>query len=263
MTLFSCILNLIFIFRRGPVNTLSLEYRTVGGSLLEKPSGKNAGVRTFIADCSHLQAELLSGALRRCQNYFELVGHALNSQEATSKLDRLQPSLALISIALLDGPSAGYKVLEHIQQKQPATAAVALLNESQRDLVLQAFRYGARGVVSREQPFRVLAKCLRRVQEGSVWASEDQIEFVLDLLKEEKKAPAKENRTLEKLTEREREVAILVAEGMQNAQIGASLGISEHTIRNYVMRIYEKLGVSNRVQLTRYCVPSFAEQDHR
>lgn len=218
-----------------------------------------SGARTFLADSSYLHVELLTGALKRCQNYFDLVGHAFSSHDAISKLEHLKPDIALISIELFDGPTAGYKVLQYLRENHSGTAAVALLRESERNLVLQSFRCGARGVVSREQPFRLLAKCLRRVHEGAIWASEDQVGFVIDMLKEERSAPARQPRTLDQLTNREREVAILVAEGMQNAQIGASLGISEHTIRNYVMRIYEKLGVTNRVQLTRCCVPAMGE----
>jgi len=254
---FSAFLIQFSPFAAVQVVTLPLEILLPLGDILPEPTlRKRVGVRTFLADSSYLSAELLSGALRRCQNYFDLVGYALNSQDAFRKLDQLKPSIALVSIELLDGPTAGYKVLQCLREKHSQTAVVALLKESERDLVLQSFRFGARGVVSREQPFRLLAKCLRRVHEGSIWASEDQVGFVLDLLKEEKKAPASQHHTLDQLTDREREVAILVADGMQNAQIGASLGISEHTIRNYVMRIYEKLGVSNRVQLTRYCVSS-------
>jgi len=231
----------------------------LGVNLSEKKSRHTVRVPTFLADRNYLNVELLSGALRRCQNYFELVGHSLTSQDAIRKLDEFEPALALISIELRDSDTAGYRVLRHLREKHPRTAAVALLNESERDLVLEAFRCGARGVVSREQPFRLLAKCLRRVHEGAFWASEDQIGFVINGLSDEKKLPNKPQQTLDQLTSREREVALLVAEGMQNAQIAAKLGISEHTIRNYVMRIYEKLGVTNRVQLTRFCVPSLME----
>lgn len=210
-------------------------------------------IPTLIADSSRLNVELLSAALGRCQNYFEVVAHALNSADAQRLLIEFVPAIALISAELQDGPTAGFQVLQHIRANHPRSSAVALLNDSRRELVLEAFRCGARGVVSREQPFRVIAKCLRKVHQGEFWASNDQIGFVLGLLHQESQAPPAPSGITEQLTPREREVAALVAEGMINAQIAARLGISENTIRNYVMRIYDKLGVSNRVQLARRC----------
>ena len=210
----------------------------------------------LLADRNLLSIELLSGALKRCQNFFEVVACSLTATEAIKKLSEFKPRLALVSVVLRDGNSAGYRVLSHIREHHPAIAAVALLEDSSREGVLEAFRSGARGVVSREEPFRLLAKSLRKVHEGEIWASRDQIGFVFETLNRESKTIFRTPPGINQLTPREKEVVAHVVDGMRNAEIGEKLGLSEHTVRNYIMKVYDKLGVSNRVQLTRQCAES-------
>jgi len=212
-------------------------------------------VSILIAEESFLGADLLGSALKRCQNYFDVVAQVSNLAEATKSLAECKPQVALVSISLRDGQNAGYKLISHIREHFPHTSIVALLRDSQHELVLEAFRCGARGVISRDQAFRVLVKCIRKVNEGEIWASPDQIGLVFENLKRNSGTTAMHNpeKDLTGLTPRERDVANLVMEGFRNAEIGARLNVSEHTVRNYIMRIYDKLGVSNRVQLTRQC----------
>src|SRR5260370_25349628 len=177
----------------------------------------------------------------------------MNSVASIRKIDEIKPRLALISVDLQDGETAGYKILRHLRLKHPKTQAVALVKDCQHDHVLEALRNGAHGVVSREQPFRVLAKCLRSVHQGEIWATSDQIRLVFESLKTTVAPQPKHSANLDQLTPREKQVAAYVAEGMRNAEIALSLGVTENTVRNYVMKVYEKLGVSNRVQLSRCC----------
>jgi len=223
-----------------------------------RPQKANFDIPVLVAERDSLSIELLSGALRRCQAFFDVVGYSLTAAEAIKKLTECKPRLALISVALRDGDTAGYRVLSHIREHHSNVATVALLEDSSREQVLEAFRSGARGVVSRDQPFRLLAKSLRRVYEGEIWASNDQIGFVFETLNREARTALRTPARMDQLTPREKEVVAHVVDGMSNAEIGVTLGLSEHTVRNYIMKVYDKLGVSNRVQLTRQCVESFA-----
>ncbi|HME11386.1 MAG TPA: response regulator transcription factor [Candidatus Acidoferrum sp.] len=225
--------------------------------MTDHPKIRAAQIPTLLVERDLLGVEMLSGALKRCQNYFEVVGHSLSSADTVRKLQQFKPALALVSVDLKDGATAGYQVLAHIREHEGQTSAVALLNDSRREHVLEAFRSGARGVVSRDQPFRLLAKCLRKVHEGEIWASNDQIGFVFEALNKESKMLPKNPEGMAQLTPREKDVVGRVVKGMRNAEIGEDLGVSEHTIRNYIMKIYDKLGVSNRVQLTRQCADLF------
>ena len=213
----------------------------------------------LIAEVNFLGADLLSSALKRCQNYFDVVAHVANIGDALGKMEEFKPSIALVSVSLLGQLANGYKLISDIREHWPKTFTVALLDDSRFEHVLEAFRSGARGVISRDQPFRILAKCIRKVHEGHIWASSDQIGFVFESLKRTSAqfaGPAPQE-ALAGLTPREKDVTALVIEGLRNAEIAARLAVSEHTIRNYIMRIYDKLGVSNRVQLTRQCAGGF------
>jgi DNA-binding NarL/FixJ family response regulator len=217
-------------------------------------------VSIVVVESNSLGAELLSSALKRCQNQFDVVGQATTFAQAVMQIEGSRPRIALASVNLQDGEASGCKLISHIREHCPRTFAVALLIDTQRSQVLEAFRSGARGVISRDQPFRVLAKCIRKVHEGEIWASPDQIGFVFESLKKNPdKFSRKLNGGLAELTPREKDVVSLVIEGFRNAEIGARLAVSEHTVRNYIMKIYDKLGVSNRVQLTRHCV---GESEH-
>ena len=129
-----------------------------------------------------------------------------------------------------------------------------LINANEDDLVLRAFRAGARGVFCRGTPLKALSKCIRKVHEGQVWASSDQLRLLLEFIAnlEPRMIPKKGGMTL--LSPREQEVACLVAEGMTNQDIANQLKLREHTIRNYLYHIFEKLGLSSRVELTLYAL---------
>jgi DNA-binding NarL/FixJ family response regulator len=109
-------------------------------------------------------------------------------------------------------------------------------------------------VFCRGTPLKALSKCIRRVHEGQVWASTDQMQLLLGFIAnlEPKLIPKKGGMTL--LSPREQEVACLVAEGMSNKDIANQLKLREHTVRNYLFHIFEKLGLSSRVELTLYAL---------
>jgi DNA-binding NarL/FixJ family response regulator len=222
-------------------------------------SRRSVPVSILVAEMNFLGADLMSSALKRCQNQFDVVACAADFTVAAKKVEELRPHIALISVSLQGEQATGYKLISHIRENWPKTATVALLNDSHLEHVLEAFRCGARGVISRDQPFRTLAKCIRKVHEGHIWASSDQIGFVFESLKKgsENFSARSTNGALSELTPREKDVAALVIEGLRNAEIAIKLNVSEHTVRNYIMKIYDKLGVSNRVQLTRQCAGTF------
>jgi DNA-binding NarL/FixJ family response regulator len=130
-----------------------------------------------------------------------------------------------------------------------------MLDESSPHSVVNAFRAGAKGVFSRTQSdIRLLAKCVRRVMEGQVWIDSKQMLYLLEALTGDQDAASKCEGTTPKLTRREESVVRLVVQGMVNREIAEQLRLSEHTIKNYLFRIFDKLGVSNRVELALYAV---------
>jgi len=129
-----------------------------------------------------------------------------------------------------------------------------LLNSSERDLVIDAFCSGARGVFTRSHSIDALPKCIRVVHAGQVWVNNDQIELLLGLMRRLRPLQVVRPGGTALLTHREEEVVRLVAEGMRNEDISEKLEITEHTVRNYLCRIFEKLGLSSRVELVLYAL---------
>ena len=201
-----------------------------------------------------MASQLISTALKRCGNKFQV--HALTGEsgDALRALREYHPDVALISAELQNGSMAGLNVLNEVRVSHMKVASVMLINANEDDLVLRAFRAGARGVFCRGTPLKALSKCIRKVHEGQVWASSDQLRLLLEFIAnlEPRMIPKKGGMTL--LSPREQEVACLVAEGMSNRDIANQLKLREHTVRNYLFHIFEKLGLSSRVELTLYAL---------
>jgi DNA-binding CsgD family transcriptional regulator len=124
-----------------------------------------------------------------------------------------------------------------------------LLDSSKPESILEAFRAGARGVLSRQDSIETLSKCVRKVHQGQIWANSQQMGLVVEALATSHNPGPVNAQSIEQLSKREMEVVSCVAQGQTNREIAKSLGLSEHTVKNYLFRVYDKLGVSSRVEL--------------
>jgi len=201
-----------------------------------------------------LNCQLVEAALRRKRNRVSVVASTVESRRALSLLKLTEPDVALVSAQLQEGPLEGYHLLRELRGTGTRTRTVMLLDSRDRQLVIDTFRAGARGVVFRDEPVETLCKCIHAVHNGQVWANSQQLGYVLDALTETMPLRLRDARGVPLLSKREEDVAKLVAEGMTNREIAGKLRLSEHTVRNYLFHIFEKLGVSTRVELVLYCL---------
>ena len=211
-------------------------------------------ILVVVAEATRMNSDLIVGALKRSRSNFDVRALTGNSTTAFRELQSHRPDVALISAQLEDGHLAGFKVLRQLCASQPKIPAIMLLDSGERDLVVEAFRAGARGVFCRGDSFKPLPKCIRRVHEGQIWVNNVQLEFLLELLASVNPWGIRNTRGMALLTPRERDVVRLVAEGMRNQEIATNLNLREHTVRNYLFRIFDKLGISSRVELVLYAV---------
>jgi two-component system nitrate/nitrite response regulator NarL len=216
-------------------------------------------IRVAVVDATRMNSQLMMGALKRCHGGFQVRALSSKSSLAVHELRDYRPDVAVISAQLEDGPLTGFNVLNQLQSTDFRTPAVMLLDSIDRDLVVHAFRAGARGVFRRDYSFSALPKCIRRVHAGQVWVSNVELEFLLELVISLRPLQAPTSGGMALLTPREKDVVRLVAEGMRNQEIAASLNVGEHTIRNYVFRIFDKLGLSSRVELVLYALSGVKE----
>jgi DNA-binding NarL/FixJ family response regulator len=208
-------------------------------------------IRVLAADSNRMNSQLLATALERDKR-FQMLETAPDVGGIMATITREKPSVVVIG-AEIDGNSRkGFEVVRELRGICPETRVVMLLDSSERSLVVEAFRAGARGVFSRSESLKLLAKCIYCVHQGQIWANSKELRYLLDALGEALPLRVRDAKGTELLSRREQEVVRCVAEGMSNREIAQRLGLTEHTVKNYLFRIFDKLGVSKRVEVVLY-----------
>ena len=208
-------------------------------------------IRLLIAAESPMDCQLLKATFTRYRSPF-IISCASSHSEVMHALATQRPDIALVSESLEDGSMSGFRILGQLRQCSPITRAVLLLKSDREDLVIDAFRAGAKGVFCRTGPIEALRKCVSVVHNGHTWATARQLEAVLHAFASAAPLNVDNSQVKKLLTKRENEVAALVTEGYTNREIAQNLGLAEHTVSNYLFRVYEKLGISSRVELVLY-----------
>jgi two-component system nitrate/nitrite response regulator NarL len=223
---------------------------------MSRPSQlSNGRVSVLIADADLMSAHLLAGELARGKQDINVVGVSNDSAEAIRELEKYQPDIALLNTHLQDGEMTGYRVLQSLPMTCPKTAAIMMIPVADRELVIDAFRGGARGIICRVNALKLLSKCIRSVLGGQIWANNQDLVYLLEFLAQLKPLRiVKSGGGMRLLTPREAEVVHLLAEGMSTRELSHKVGVTEHTIRNYLSNIYDKVGVSSRVELALYAI---------
>jgi DNA-binding NarL/FixJ family response regulator len=179
-----------------------------------------------------------------------IVGEARNGAECIKMLGKLKPDVLLLDLRMPD--TDGFAVLEQINFDTLSTRVIVLTAaEDDRELV-RAMRLGARGVVLKESAIDLLVKSIHRVHAGEIWLDSHTTAEVLNALSASSKSRARSDKPL--LSDREMEVVQLVAQGLQNKVIGKELFISEQTVKNHLHNIFDKVGVSDRLELMLYAI---------
>jgi DNA-binding NarL/FixJ family response regulator len=127
-----------------------------------------------------------------------------------------------------------------------------LLDDDRQELVVEAFRNGARGVFCRTGVTTELRKCIQCVYEGQIWANNVHLEHIVEALVQAPVPGLAKTAVIRALSKREEEIARLVASGLSNCDVAQKLSISPHTVKNYLFRVFEKLEISTRIELVLY-----------
>lgn len=211
-------------------------------------------IGVLIADSNRMQAQLLTTALRRHPE-FRISTCRMDADSILQAIASRLPRVALLTLSPQAGLPEAIVTLRSFHLSYPQIPKVLLADSCNRELVVSAFRSGARGIFSlTDSNLRLLCKCLLRVAEGQIWANSEQLNHLMDLFSEVPSLRVLNSRGMRLLTPREEQVVALVAEGLANRQIARELNLSEHTIKKYLFRIFEKLGISTRVELVLYAL---------
>ncbi len=210
-------------------------------------------IRVFAADNTSMNTQLLVEALGR-DGQFTMAAPAASGIEMLTAIKREHPHVALISARQGGDARGGFALSREIRNASPTTRVIMLLDSSERTPVIEAFRSGARGVFCRTEPLKLLAKSIRCVHEGQIWASSSELQFILEAMAEPVPMTFTSANGDALLSARELDVVRCVAEGLSNREIAQRLTLREHTVKNYLFRIFDKLGVSSRVEVVLYAL---------
>jgi len=201
-----------------------------------------------------MYCDLLRKAFYSVRPRFDVVACASSTVDILTALHQHSPQVAIISSDLQDGPETGLRILPKIRRTHPETRILVVLGPPNRELVADAFRLGAVGVFDRNGPFDLLCKAVEVVSQGQIWANTEQLHHVLNAFSKSRRQPKLDPKVEGRVTEREAAVIRLAIEGLTNREIARELTLTEHTVKNYLFRVFDKLGISNRVELVLFCL---------
>jgi DNA-binding NarL/FixJ family response regulator len=205
-------------------------------------------VRVLVADNSRMHTQLMADALQRDPG-LSVVAWEGPSGSLISTVLAERVDVVAVSCAMDGQPFRGLDLVRDLLTESPSARAVVLLDAQNKEVVVEAFRAGARGVFSRDESVESFCKCIHRVHQGQIWANTKQVEFVIETLAASPNLRAMGGKGLKVLSKRENEVVHYLAQGLTNREIAQRMDLSQHTIKNYLFRVFDKLGVSSRVEL--------------
>jgi two-component system nitrate/nitrite response regulator NarL len=181
---------------------------------------------------------------------FQVIGEAQTGQQTVELVETLHPDVLLLDLKMpgMDGIAA----LQRLQDKIKDTRVILLTASDQEQEVVQAVRLGTAGVVRKQHTTDLLIKSIRKVAAGEIWMDGQLTAAVMREFTEP--APPAQERPKSLLSVREREIVGLVCQGFRNKEIAEKMFISEQTVKNHLHNIFDKLGVSDRLELALYAI---------
>lgn len=204
-----------------------------------------APIRVFLLDDHEVVRRGLATLLESVDD-FEVVGEASTAAEALARIPATRPDVAVLDARLPDG--SGIDVCRDIRAALPSTYCMILTSYDDEDAVLASVLANASGYVLKEVRGNALVDAIRQVALGRSLIPPEVIAQVMDRVRN----GAPEEARIAALSQREREVLDLIAEGLTNKQIGAQLFLAEKTVKNHVSSLLAKLGMERRTQAAVY-----------
>jgi two-component system response regulator DegU len=206
-------------------------------------------LRIVIVDDHTLFREGLRNMLQ-VEEDLEIVGDYESAEEIVELMWQLRPDLLLLDIKMPQG--SGLDAVPAVLRISPNTQVLILTASDEKEDHLRAFKLGAKGVVLKDSARKTLMEAIRSVCRGEKWL-DPRMAALLDRahLGAEDGSPSRNDAGL---TDREMEIVRLVTQGCKNKEVGATLSISERTVKTHLTNIFQKLGVRDRVGLVMYAL---------
>ena len=211
-------------------------------------------IRIVIADDHALFRDGLRKLLA-LEEDFRVVAEAKDGKEALAALLEHQPDILLLDLKMPPGPD-GLVTLQRLRNSRIRTKVIVLTACEEKAQIARAIRFGACGIVSKETATELLMEGIRKVHDGGSWLDTTMTTVVMhpSLSHVQGDTSGSSNHNRVQLSQREREITVLVAQGLKNRQLAERMVIREQTVKNHLHNIFTKLGVSDRVELVLYAI---------
>jgi DNA-binding NarL/FixJ family response regulator len=214
-----------------------------------QPEDGKGTIRVILADS---QAIFRAG-LRKIfalEDDIRVVGQAETLAQTISTIQKFEADLVIFEAALT--PNSPDTVSDLLRQSANCRLVV-VLQEPDQEMTLELFRRGAHAVVSKEVEPEMLVECIRKVSQGEPWLEARAVAWVLDAYRTQGIRP-NGSRPKVQLTPKETLIVSCVTQGMKNKEIALRVGTTEQVVKNYLRKVYDKLGVADRLELALYCL---------
>jgi two-component system nitrate/nitrite response regulator NarL len=187
---------------------------------------------------------------------FQIVGEASDGADVLEMVPRLRPDVLLLDLAM--PRLAGMEALRELAASRGDSASgpriVLLTVAIEKKQIVEALQLGAQGVVLKDAAAQLLIKALRAVLAGQYWVGRESVADLVQYLRRISASTPAQRDDARLLTTREREILSAIVGGFTNREIAEKLTISEDTVKHHLSRIFDKVGVSNRLELAMYAV---------
>jgi two-component system, NarL family, nitrate/nitrite response regulator NarL len=219
--------------------------------------GAKPKIRIVVADDHPIFRDGLCKLLS-LEEDFEVVAQASDGRQVLEVLQQLEPDILLLDLKMpgMDGLAT----LQRLQATKNKTRVIVLTASDDKNEFVQAMKLGTSGIVLKQTATDLLIKSIRKVHDGEIWLdSHTTAEVIRRFVSADDMAPlphqaAPRERERSPLSQREREIVALVAQGFKNKEMAEKMFISEQTVKNHLHNIFDKLGVSDRLELALYAI---------
>jgi DNA-binding NarL/FixJ family response regulator len=214
-----------------------------------EPSGANTGIRVILADSQAIYRVGMKKVFA-LEDDIRVVAQAETLANLHAALQRYPTDVVLLEGQLIAGT---IDAIPEIVRRSPDAKLIVQVVEADEGNIVELYRRGVRGVVPRSIAPDLLIKCVRKIADGETWIDNQSISWVIEAYRSQASSLTNP-RVQPKLSKKELAIISCITRGMRNKEIAYQIGTTEQVIKNYLRKVYDKLGVSDRLELALYCL---------